>query len=280
MASLLSRQRGFSLIEVLIAGAIMLCIVLAVQQLLASTSKGAGDLEKRLRHRDLVNDIRHLFFENTRCLELVRSWSFREGHEVQIPITGKYVGAGTDLPEYGLRVTKFTLRNVRNIHAHNHNLLSTRGEHLGTYQESGNTADLYLEAQLMGSLRPLKAIAVQRITLLRRTGQLNEEICVGNHDVTGRSLASSGGSAGFSPSSTPAYYGNSSDPPLPPPSPGAAMASVEEAREIDYCLVEDHKLRSKSGRSRIYQNEQVRFTDEKGQANVMVCNAGRISFLR
>lgn len=274
----MNRQRGFSLIEVLIAGAIMLGIVLAVQQLLTFTTKGAGDLEKRLRHRDFVNDVRHLFFENTRCMEFVRAWSFREGQEVQLPVTGKYVGAGTDLPEYGLRITKFTLRNVREIRPHNHNLLSVRGELLGTYQESGNTADLYLESQLMGSQRALKAIAVQRITLLRRTGQLNEEICTGNHDVTGQIAAASGdpGSfSNFSAASPAPYYGNSS----PPPPPESAAASGV-ARPKDYCIIDDQKLLSRSGRSRIYQNEKVRFTDEKGEARMMTCNAGRIDFIR
>jgi hypothetical protein len=279
------QEKGFSLIEVLIAGGLMIGVVFAVQSLIANTSKSSGDLEKRLRHRDLVEDLRFAFYDNARCLAAVRALSFRDGEELGIPLGEGVARAGADLPSYGLRVMRLSLQNVQNIPQDTFTLLLPSRQLAGQYQESGRTADLVLEAQLMGSKKALKPIVVQRLTWLQRTGALAEELCFGNHDIPGRSAASSpaggrgegsqGGSSGEASRNESAGITLYED---AAPASGKGNAANPAAARRPFCYVTDPELAQALGRERLVEGESAGFRDGGGAMGWASCEGGRLTF--
>ncbi|RZA05435.1 MAG: hypothetical protein EOP11_12810 [Proteobacteria bacterium] len=277
----MKQEQGFSLLEVLIAGSLMIGVVFAVQQLLTSTSKGAVDIEKRMRHRDLVDDLRFPFFDNARCLDLVKKWGFRNGEEVSLDLGRGLIAKGAaDLPEYGIHIDHLQLQNVVEIPQDTFSLLLPNRQLLGQYQESGRTADLVLEARIMGGSRALKAIVVQKLTLLNREGALTEELCYGNHDLPGRSTGEAA-SATAPASASAGGRASGSD-----SSPGVRSAATfyapegAEARQPGklkpFCYITDSDLIARIGRDRLVDNEKVQYFD--GQKNVGVsCSDGRLN---
>lgn len=270
----MKQEQGFSLIEVLIAGGLMIGVVFAVQSLLSNTSKSAGDIEKRMRHRDLVEDLRFAFYDNAQCLTAVRSLSFQNGQEMSLPLGNGTVRAGALLPEYGLKVVHLYLQNVQNLPSDTFTLLLPSRQLIGQYEESRKTADLVLEAELMGSKKALKAQTVQRLTWLTRSGALTEELCFGNHEIPGRNAGGGSGTGGGTGNASPGaaevpgitLYGERGD--------GGAQGGA--ASRQPYCYITDSHTVALIGRDRLIDGESVTYPNDKGGVSSVRCERGRL----
>jgi hypothetical protein len=298
----MKRQHGFSLIEVMLAGALMIGLGMAAWQLVTATTKSTGDLEKRQRYHDLVEDLRFLFSTTAQCLAHFPYDSFREEAETRLRLAGdKVVGKDVTLPEYGLKVTRLYFKNLVSYSDVTLPLMSPAGQLLGQYTEQVDTGDLMLEAQLLGSGHALKPVNVVRIALVRRTGALDGETCIGNHDIAGgggnggakggASLLAdrqplpartarneSSSAASGSSSAGEAEDGGERD---SASTPSKQLAIGRSGRGGAYnaaadCFLHDDQAKRLTGRERIIEGETLKFSRMPGLTTFLRCVHGRI----
>lgn len=273
----MKREAGFSLIEILVAAGLLLMLALAAQQLISSTTKGAGNLERRLRYRDLVEDIRFQFSNSRLCSEYIRNVPLSEGAPARVALGPQLeVADGVVLHDYGLKVNRLVMRNVRQHLGGRRTLLKPGGELAGEYTESVTVGELYIEAEMKGGGTPLRPLSVVRIARVERRGAIQEDFCYGSRE--GGSSGPSGGPSegewadgGFDAPSSGAVQGR------PAMGGGASPRGPAQAAEpsapLGNCPIEDASERVAAGRARLFEGETLRFL-QSGRGISLRCRGG------
>jgi len=167
-------RRGFSLIEVMIVGSILIGLALGVNSLMSNLSKTEGDLEQRRRYHDLVDDARFVFHHPVLCDEALLGLE----HSSSLPLNPNLVLAeGRAVPEYGVRINGVSLVEVSAPVTRSKNLRDANGRPKGAYQETCRVVDLFVAATLLGSEHVLKTEKIARIISIHRSGALGETTC-------------------------------------------------------------------------------------------------------
>jgi len=262
--------------EVVIAGALLAGLALGAYQLLGNVSKQTGDLEKRAHFRDLEEDIRFVFSQSALCEEATQDMTFSEDAPFSLPLRpGLVLGAGTTLPDYGLKILKLTVKNVRSFPAVSKTLLKPNGEIAGTYSEDSVVADIYLEASLLGSNHALKGQSVSRIALTHRRGVITENLCYGNHEVA----RGHGGVAQDGQMSPPTQAGRS-DFGFTAQSGGKPMLGAGQGGGHAECLIGDPLIAKATGLRKLPHGAVIQYRDPQGFLDDLTCEDGTLEVLR
>lgn len=262
------KQKGFSLIEVMIAGAVMIGLALGIQQLVSANAKSAGDLEKRMRFRDLVEDIRFVFTNSALCRESFNPDRYQDGAEVELALKrGTTLKKGEVLHEYGLKIDSLTLQDVRTFSQPRKTLFGPNGEYHGQYSEEATAADLQIVVRLIDAKQPLKAVTAVRVMNIRRTGAISEDGCYGNHDLPGRALAKDGGNRG---EGAQIFSSRSGQLPMSRTSGGTGNRSERD------CIVDSQSPLATLGRTKVIDSETITYRYPSGKLTRFQCQAGRL----
>ncbi|MGZ3654605.1 MAG: type IV pilus modification PilV family protein [Bdellovibrionota bacterium] len=168
------KSRGFSLIEVMIVGSVLIGLALGVNTLISNLSKTEGDLEQRRRYHDLVDDARFLFSHPVLCEEAMASLAQSNSLALNPRLV---LSAGAPVPEYGVRITGLSLVNSAAPVARSKILTDVNGRPKGYYQETCRVAEVFVTASLLGSEHVLKTEKIARVISVSRSGALNDGTC-------------------------------------------------------------------------------------------------------
>ncbi|MGZ6381503.1 MAG: hypothetical protein ACXWSZ_11490 [Bdellovibrionota bacterium] len=264
-----------------IAGALLIGLAMGAYQLLGNVSKSAGDLEKRAHFRDLAEDIRFVFSQPGLCEEATRDMTFSEDAPVSLPLRpGLVLETGTSLPDYGLKITRLTMKNVRAFPAFTKTLLKPNGEIAGVYSEESVVADIFLEASLLGSNHALKGQNVSRIAITHRRGVITESLCYGNHEqARGHVLPAQGGQASSLTQTGQSDFSVSGET-TPFRRAGKRVLGGGQGGGHAECAIRDPRMAKATGFRKLAHGGVIQYRDPQGEVNDITCEDGTLQVLR
>jgi Prokaryotic N-terminal methylation motif len=287
MSSLRKRpsQAGYSMMEVMVASSIMMVVVLGVYELIVNVNKSAGDIERRGRFHDLVDDIRFTFSQPALCAKSVRPAMWTEGAEVEVDLNDKTVAkAKAQLNDYGVVINHLVMRDVTPLPLASRTLVTSNDEVLARFEEADVMANIFIDASPINGKQPYRTLKVARVLHYARKGDFNEIGCVSSHDVIGKGLAAStdmlqemmhiakSSSAENGAQNVDAVVSGG----VSPSAPGQQPAITGNRSEKD-CDIDDPEARKLTGRVRMANGEVLHYTNSKNQMVALGCVEGKIS---